>query len=70
MKMEKLWEKYKTAGAFNMQALPESLIKQGVLIEYEKNSILVSRGEQARLHILYRGRHVGRHPGVYEWQYI
>lgn len=29
MKMEKLWEKYKTAGAFNMQALPESLIKQG-----------------------------------------
>ena len=46
MKMEKLWEKYKTAGAFNMQALPESLIKQGVLIEYEKNSILVSRGER------------------------
>ena len=44
--MEKLWEKYKTAGAFNMQALPESLIKQGVLIEYEKNSILVSRGER------------------------
>ena len=46
MKLEKLWEKYKAAGDFNLQALPEPLIKQGVLIEYEKNSILVSRGER------------------------
>lgn len=46
MKLEKLWEKYKADGEFNLRALPESLIKQGVLIEYEKNSILVSRGER------------------------
>ena len=26
--------------------MPESLVKQGVLVEYEKNSILVSRGER------------------------
>lgn len=46
MKLEKLWEKYKSDGDFNLQVLPESLIKQGVLVEYEKNSILVSRGER------------------------
>lgn len=46
MKLKKLWEKYKSGGDFNLQALPESLVKQGVLVEYEKNSILVSRGER------------------------
>lgn len=46
MKLEKLWEKYKSDGKFNLQVLPESLIKQGVLVEYGKNSILVSRGER------------------------
>mgnify|MGYP000264301266 CR=1 FL=1 len=46
MKLEKLWRKYKSDGDFNLQALPESLVKQGVLVEYEKNSILVSRGER------------------------
>nr|WP_296092790.1 Crp/Fnr family transcriptional regulator [uncultured Dorea sp.] len=46
MKLEKLWGKYKSDGDFNLQALPESLVKQGVLVEYEKNSILVSRGER------------------------
>ena len=46
MKLEKLWGKYKLDGDFNLQALPESLVKQGVLVEYEKNSILVSRGER------------------------
>lgn len=46
MKLEKLWRKYKPDGDFNLQALPESLVKQGVLVEYEKNSILVSRGER------------------------
>lgn len=46
MKLEKLWRKYKSDGDFNLQALPESLVKQGVLVEYEKNRILVSRGER------------------------
>lgn len=46
MILEKLWEKYRSDGDFNLHALPESLIKKGVLVEYEKNSILVSRGDR------------------------
>lgn len=46
MKLQKLWRKYKSDKEFNLQALPETLEKQGVSIEYEKNSILVSRGER------------------------
>lgn len=46
MKLEKLWKKYEAHEEFNLQALPESLIKQGTIVEYEKNSILVSRGER------------------------
>lgn len=46
MKLQKLWRKYKSDKEFNLQALPETLAKQGVSIEYEKNSILVSRGER------------------------
>lgn len=46
MKLEKLWGKYRSTEEFNLHALPENLIQQGVSIEYEKGSILVSRGER------------------------
>ena len=45
MKLKDLWNYYSEDGIFNFSALPEELAARGSKIEYQPNSIVVSRGD-------------------------
>lgn len=45
MKLKDLWSYYSEDGIFNFSALPEELAARGSKIEYQPNSIVVSRGD-------------------------
>lgn len=45
MKLKELWNYYGEDGVFNFSALPEELAAKGARVEYQPNSIVVSRGE-------------------------
>lgn len=45
MELHTVWEKYKNEISFNISVLPQHVIDQGVIVNFEPKSLIVSRGE-------------------------